>query len=142
LRDRSFCGTVSSVAATDPLARAVRAATKALDRVDPKEPADALPHLREAVDQLTKAIDEAMAAVVLDEGGTLRLAGSLAGLSENAVGPRLARTSSLAPYASKEGRVTARGVERALYDKEVGRAPAPAAAKPPMRFKPRRPSSD
>jgi hypothetical protein len=90
------------------------------------------------VEQLTTAIDESMAAVVIDEESTLRAAGTLAGLSENAVGPRLARTDRLAPYAAG-GRVTAKGVERALYDKEFGRTPAAATPQqPPLRFKPRR----
>ena len=62
-----------------------------------------------------------MAAVLLEEGGTIRQAGALAGLSENAVGPRLARTDDLAAYTSEAGRVTAKGVERALYDIELGR---------------------
>ena len=48
--------------------------------------------MREAAERLTEGIDAAMAAVVLTAGGTLRQVGTLAGLSENAVGPRLART--------------------------------------------------
>lgn len=114
-------------------------ARQALNLVDTDNPADALPQLREAVERLTDAIDETMAALLLDEQATLRSAGTLAGLSENAVGPRLARTQLLGAYATPEGRVTARGVERALYDKEIGREPEQNAAEPqPMRFKPRR----
>ncbi len=127
-----------------PVERAIKDTRKALDHADPDQPGEALPHLREAIDHLTEAIDEAMAEVVLVEGGTLRQAAQLAGLSENAVGPRLARTSYLAGYAQPEsGRVTAKGVERAVYDREAGRPPAaqPAAAPPQkLRFKPRRPS--
>jgi hypothetical protein len=120
----------------------VHEARKALEQVDTDKPAEALPKLREAVEQLTAAIDESMAALVLEEKGTLRAAGTLAGLSENAVGPRLARTEQLAPYASPAGRVTARGVERAVYDKELGRKPAEAPEQQkPMRFKPRRSGS-
>ena len=103
----------------------------------------ALPRLREAQELLTAAIDEAMAAAVVD-GETLRGAGALAGLSENAVGPRLARTRTLAAYQSEEGRVTAAGVERARYDVEQGRhKPLPPGAAPPapMRFRPRRPTT-
>jgi acyl-CoA reductase-like NAD-dependent aldehyde dehydrogenase len=123
--------------------KAVKATRKSLDQVDASRPQEALPHLRDAMDHLTEAIDEAMAEVVLEEGGTLRQAAQLAGLSENAVGPRLARTTRLSGYASPDsGRVTAKGVERAVYDREAGRpAPAPAADTPQkLRFKPRRPT--
>jgi acyl-CoA reductase-like NAD-dependent aldehyde dehydrogenase len=132
---------VLDVARTRPVTRAVKAARKALDQADPERPSEALPFLRAAAEQLTVAIDEAMAAVILEEGGTLRQAGTLAGLSENAVGPRLARTEDLGAYSSETGRVTATGVTRALYDLEQGRhqkaadAPAPA-----MRFRARRPT--
>ena len=108
----------------------------------PGGPAAALPLLREAQQHLTVAIDEAMAAVLVTEGGSIRTTGALAGLSENAVGPRLARTRLLAAYGSESGRVTAAGVERARYDLEEGRhrdgtdLPEPPA---PMRFRARRP---
>lgn len=124
------------------MTRAVQAAKQALEEADPERPGEALPHLRRAAEQLTIAIDEAMAAVVLEEGATLRQAGTLAGLSENAVGPRLARTEDLGAYSSETGRVTATGVTRALYDLEQGRhqkAAAPAANQP-LRFRARRPS--
>lgn len=100
---------------------------------------DALPLLTQAQEQLTRAIDEAMAAAVLEEGTSLRQAGQLASLSENAVGPRLARTARLSPYASAEGRITRASVERARYDAELGR-PAPASDNPvePLRFRRRR----
>ncbi|GAA6525938.1 hypothetical protein [Intrasporangium sp. DVR] len=125
-----------------PVALAVAAAEEALRHVDPDRPGSALPHLRAAQDHLTEAIDEAMAAAVLAEGSTIRTAGSLAGLSENAVGPRLARTSLLSAYAAPDGtRVTASGVERARYDLEEGRhrRAEPETAPPrPMRFRARR----
>lgn len=123
-----------------PLTAAVDAARAALGDVDATRPGDALPLLREAQACLTTAIDEAMAAVVVAEGRSIRTAGTLAGLSENAVGPRLARTSLLAAYGSEAGRVTAAGVERARYDLEEGRhrEADPAAAPPPMRFRARR----
>ena len=132
------------MATTRPVAQAVKAAQEALDQVDPDKPSEALPLLREASENLTEAMDAAMAAVLLEEGGTIRQAGQLAGLSENAVGPRLARTPSLAPYSSETGRVTAKGVERALYDLELGRAPVADKDEPkkPLRFRARRPSSD
>ena len=132
------------MAITRPVAQAVKAAQEALDRVDPAKPSEALPLLRAASENLTEAIDAAMAAVLLEEGGTIRQAGMLAGLSENAVGPRLARTPSLAPYSSEAGRVTAKGVERALYDIELGRKPVSDKDEPkkPLRFRARRPGSD
>ena len=106
-------------------------------------PQEALPHLRAAADRLTDLIDESMAQAVLSGDASLRSAGAGAGLSENAVGPRLARTAALRAYANDDGRVTASGVERARYDQETGAVPpasaAPGAARPPMRFKPRRP---
>ncbi len=124
----------------EPVLSPLQRAREALLRADPADPGTALPLLREAQEHLTMAIDEAMAQAVV-EGETLRAAGALAGLSENAVGPRLARTRTLAAYQSEEGRVTAAGVERARYDVEQGRhqplapgSPAPA----PMRFRPRR----
>jgi len=142
LRCRSYCGTVLFVAKTKPVSRAVKQALQALEQVDPERPSEALPFLREAAEQLTVAIDEAMAAAILADGGTLRQVGNLAGLSENAVGPRLARTEDLGAYSSETGRVTATGVTRALYDLELGRhqKAAAAPAKPPMRFRARRPS--
>jgi hypothetical protein len=126
----------------DPIGSAIEHARHALSAADASDPATALPRLREAQELITAAIDEAMAAAVV-EGETLRSAGALAGLSENAVGPRLARTRTLAAYQSEEGRVTAAGVERARYDVEQGRhQPLPPGQAPPapMRFRPRRPS--
>ena len=103
-----------------------------------KDSVGALPYLREAVDRLTELIDESMAAAVLTGQASLRSAGARAGLTENAVGPRLARTRALSEYADDRGRVTAAGVERAKYDLESGVPRQPAAAPAPMRFKPRR----
>jgi len=103
-----------------------------------KDSVGALPYLREAADRLTELIDESMAAAVLTGQASLRSAGAQAGLTENAVGPRLARTVTLGAYADDRGRVTAAGVERAKYDLESGVPRQPAAAPAPMRFKPRR----
>ena len=134
----------------DPLARSVDHARQALDQVDPHVPSAALPQLRLAAEHVSAAIDAAMASTILEEGATIRTAGALAGLSENAVGPRLARTRDLGAYSAETGRVTAKGVERALYDLERGRhQPAPASSPPatppqpaaPLRFRARRPSS-
>lgn len=106
-----------------------------------KEPDDALPHLREAADRLTALIDESMAEALLEGKVSLRSAGAAAGLTENAVPPRLARTQTLGAYANEDGRVTAAAIERAKYDHESGTPrPAPAAPAAPMRFKPRRKS--
>lgn len=122
------------------VASEVAAAEAALRRVDADRPGEALPHLRAAQDHLTRAIDEAMAGAIVEEGSTIRTAGQLAGLSENAVGPRLARTTLLAAYGGEGGRVTASGVERARYDLEEGRhrTTEPGSEPPPLRFRSRR----
>lgn len=121
------------------IALEITAAEAALREVDPDQPREALPHLRAAQDHLTRAIDEAMATAIVAEGATIRAAGALAGLSENAVGPRLARTTMLAAYGGPSGRVTASGVERARYDLEEGRHRGinPEQARP-LRFRARR----
>lgn len=102
-------------------------------------PGEALPALRSAADRLTRVIDESMAQAVLTGGATIRSVGAGAGLSENAVGPRLARTRSLKAYANEAGRVTAAGVQRAQYDQESGALRTSEEAAP-LRFKPRRPT--
>ncbi|ADU46650.1 hypothetical protein Intca_0088 [Intrasporangium calvum DSM 43043] len=146
LRSRSYCvyAVTMSPKSPSPVALALAAVEDALRHVDPDRPSAALPHLRAAQDHLTRAIDEAMATAVLAEGSTIRTAGSLAGLSENAVGPRLARTSLLSAYAGPDsGRVTASGVERARYDLEEGRhrrTDPGADPSRPMRFRARRPT--
>lgn len=100
--------------------------------------AAALPHLRQVIDQTSALLDEQMAEAVLDGSTTLRSAGAQAGLSENAVGPRLARTQALGAYASPTGRVTAEGIRRAQYDLTRGEVAAAVPPPEPMRFKPRR----
>lgn len=112
----------------------------ALEMARGREPLEALPHLRRAAELVTALIDQKLAEAVLHDSASLRAAGASAGLSENAVGPRLARTAALESYASSDGRVTAAGVERARYDLESGRAPGSAASSKPLRFKPRRSS--
>ena len=117
----------------------VDAVRRCLDAAAGLPPIDALPHLREAAELLTDLLDETMAAAVLSGQASLRAAGARAGLTENAVGPRLARTSRLGAYADERGRVTAAAVERAKYDHESGiLRPAPRSTA--MRFKPRRPT--
>jgi hypothetical protein len=108
-----------------------------LDAAEDAPADEAVPHLRSAADQLTRLLDESMAQALLTGKGSLRSVGASAGLSENAVGPRLARTTTLGAYANDDGRVTASGVQRAQYDRENG-APRPAATPQPLRFKPRR----
>jgi hypothetical protein len=111
----------------------------ALDAAVGKDADEALPHLRDAADRLTALIDESMAEALLTGKLSLRAAGAAAGLTENAVPPRLSRTQTLGAYANEDGRVTAAGIERAKYDHESGTPkPAPAPAAAPMRFKPRR----
>lgn len=117
---------------------AIRAALDAAEAVDDDQVVETLPLLREAADRLTDLIDASLAEAVVADGTSLRAAGARVGLSENAVGPRLARTAALAPYANEAGRVTATGVERARYDRESGIERAPSAPRPPMRFTPRR----
>ncbi len=125
----------------NPVARALAAACAELDQVDPDRPDEALPRLRAAQEHMTIALDEAMAASVVD-GGSLRSVGMLAGLSENAVGPRLAHTRLLRAYGDDTGRVTASAVVRARYDMEQGRhreEAEPDDEQPkPMRFRARR----
>lgn len=118
----------------------IDSATDALEKARTTGSAtQALPALIEAQQQIAQAVDEAMAAAVLEEGASLRQAGQLADLSENAVGPRLARTTRLRAYATPEGRVTRTAVERARYDAELGRpAPEPQAPPAPLRFRRRR----
>ena len=114
----------------------------ALEAAVDKDADEALPHLREAADRLTSLIDESMAEALLSGKVSLRSAGAAAGLTENAVPPRLGRTQTLGAYANEDGRVTAAGVERAKYDHESGTPrPAPPAAAAPMRLKPRRRST-
>ena len=140
---RSLCGTLGVMSATDdPRYDAIRDALATAE--ESSEPAEALPFLRAAADRLTDLIDDTMARALVTGRTSLRSVGAGAGLSENAVGPRLARTPMLAPYANESGRVTASGVERARYDHETGRTPEPGSdntdqePRPPMRFRPRR----
>lgn len=125
-----------------PLDPATIAAIRAaLDQAQGKDHADALPLLRVAADQLTELIDDTMAQAVLADGASLRAAGAAAGFTENAVGPRLARTASLGAYANADGRVTAAGIERARYDREEGSPRLAASSTTPMRFVARRRNS-
>lgn len=111
-----------------------------LHRAESADPPTALEHLRIVLEEVTELLDEQLAHAVLDDELSLRSAGAKAGLTENAVGPRLARTSMLADYARPDGRVTAKEIQRARYDKKGG-VPAPSPTRTdaqPMRFKPRR----
>jgi len=135
MRDRTLCGRL--VVMTGDPQNVLDAIRGELDAAENAAPEDAVPHLRSAADQLTRLLDESMAQAVLTGKASLRSVGASAGLSENAVGPRLARTRTLGAYANDDGRVTASGVQRAQYDHESG-APRPSATPKPMRFKPRR----
>jgi hypothetical protein len=128
---------------TDEREGQLRRIRRSLESAAGLEPDEALPYLREAADQLSELIDESMAQAVLSGKASLRSAGMRAGLTENAVGPRLARTKALGAYADSKGRVTASAVERARFEQEIG-APRPAPDEPPprpMRFRPRRPTT-
>ena len=139
LRCRSFCGKLARMtpAPNSPLARSVARARAALDEVDPTTPSAALPHLRDAAEHVSAAIDEAMAAVILEEGATLRTAGALAGLSENAVGPRLARTRDLGRLL-RRGRTGHRQGRRARPLRPRAAAATRRRSPPPLRASPHR----
>lgn len=93
---------------------------------------EALPHLRNAAAVLDSLINEHMSAALLS-GNSIQNVAKLAGFTENAVGPRLARSDALQAYAREDGRVTASGITRAMYDRETGNKPP----KKPMKFNPR-----
>lgn len=113
-----------------------------LDRAESSDSAaQVLQHLRSVLTEVGQLLDEQLASAVVDDELSLAAAGKNAGLTENAVGPRLASTARLAPYASAAGRVTAEGVKRARHDKYAGTPRPPAAPAEPMRFKPRRKSN-
>ena len=100
--------------------------------------AQALQFLRLVLTEVGGLLDEQLARAVVDDEMSLAAAGKSAGLSENAVGPRLANTARLAPYVTTGDRVTAEDVKRARYDR-YAQTPLPPTAPPePMRFKPRR----
>lgn len=100
--------------------------------------AETLQHLRSVLVETGQLLDEQLAAAVIDDELSIAAAGKNAGLSENAVGPRLANTARLAPYAAGDARITAEHVKRARRDKYAGTPLPPAQSAPPMRFKPRR----
>lgn len=153
LRDRSTCASAETAYSggvegnpasphqsetTEIDANRLNAIRMCLDAAREVSAFDALPHLREAADWLASLLDETMAAAVLSGQASLRSAGHQAGLTENTVGPRLARTQALGAYADARGRVTATGIERAKYDHESGTPrPAPETTTT-MRFTPRR----
>lgn len=105
-----------------------------LAHAESSDPPNALEHLRVVLEEVTKLLDEQLAHAVLDDELSLRSAGAKAGLTENAVGPRLGLTPMLAAYARPDGRVTAKEIQQARYDKKAGVLAAPQT----MRFKPRR----
>ena len=98
--------------------------------------AQVLQHLRSVLTEVGQLLDEQLAKAVVDDELSLAAAGKHAGLTENAVGPRLANTARLAPYATTGGRVTAEDVKRARQHKYARKPLPPAAPAEPMRFKP------
>ncbi|GAA3701879.1 hypothetical protein GCM10023081_42870 [Arthrobacter ginkgonis] len=100
----------------------------ALDQVE------VLGEVRELVDE---ALNESMARATLD-GASIRAVALRAGLSPNAVPPRLGRTEPLQAYSNADGRVVGSSLERARYDAELDRTP-PISTSPP-RFQKRRPT--
>ena len=100
--------------------------------------AETLRELRSVLTEVGELLDEQLARAVVDDEMSLAAAGKNAGLTENAVGPRLANTARLAPYATSGNRVTAEDVKRARADKYAHTPLPPAAPSEPMRFKPRR----
>jgi hypothetical protein len=110
-----------------------------LERAESAESAaQVLQHLRSVLTEVGRLLDEQLASAVVDDELSLAAAGKYAGLTENAVGPRLANTARLAPYVTAGGRVTAEDVKRARQHKHARNPLPPAAPAEPMRFKPRR----
>lgn len=99
---------------------------------------DALQHLHRALTQISRLLDDRLADAVIDDELSLAAAGKHAGLTENAVGPRLAGTARLAPYATGTGRVTAADVKAARRDMHARTPLPPTPPGEPLRFKPRR----
>lgn len=98
----------------------------------------ALQHLRSVLTEVSQLLDEQLARAVVDDEMSIAAAGKSAGLTENAVGPRLASTPRLNPYVSSGDRITAEDVKRARNDKHAKTPLPPAPPAEPMRFKPRR----
>lgn len=98
----------------------------------------ALQHLRSVLTEVSQLLDEQLARAVVDDEMSIAAAGKSAGLTENAVGPRLASTPRLNPYVSSGDRITAEDVKRARNDKHANTPLPPAPPAEPMRFKPRR----
>ena len=98
----------------------------------------ALQHLRSALTEVGLLLDEQLVRAVVDDEMSIAAAGKSAGLTENAVGPRLASTPRHNPYVTRGARITAEDVKRARNDKHARTPLPPAAPAEPMRFKPRR----
>lgn len=112
---------------------------KHLDQAETADTAaQALQCLRLVLVEVGQLMDEQLAAAVVDDELSIAAAGKNAGLSENAVGPRLATTPRLAPYVTGGDRITAEDIKQARRDKYAGRPLPPAQPTQPMRFKPRR----
>lgn len=79
----------------------------------------ALRRLRSVLTEVGLLLDEQLARAVIDDEMSIAAAGKSAGLTENAVGPRLANTPRLNPYVSRGARITAEDVRRARNDKHA-----------------------
>ena len=118
-----------------PLAQAIAQVRALLDEATGADSATTLEALGKAHALLSSALNEAMAASLLD-GASIRQVGAAAGLSPNAVPPRAAQSPLLTAYAP-EGRLTRAGIERARYDAERGTPLAPDQPQP-LTFRRRR----
>lgn len=98
----------------------------------------ALQHLRSVLTDVGQLLDDQLARAVVDDEMSIAAAGKSAGLTENAVGPRLASTPRLNPYVTSGNRITAEDVKRARNDKHARTPLPPSPPAEPMRFKPRR----
>lgn len=96
-------------------------AYEALGAVDTSSAQSAVVGLTDALAAVEAARDEAMAQAVV-EGVSVRQVAAAAGMAQNSVTPRLARSATLGSYA-EGSRVTSQGIARARYEAES--APEP-----------------
>ena len=109
--------------------RALAAARTALDQASATGiDLTTVEHLRTAGDEVTSALNEAMAELVV-AGASVRQVAAAAGMAPNSVRPRLASSRALGDYAA-DGVVNAMGVTAARLE-----------SRSPLRFTRRRPTS-
>ncbi|MDO5286002.1 MAG: hypothetical protein Q4G45_04175 [Actinomycetia bacterium] len=97
-----------------------------LDQVDPDRAELAVGPLRDAIQHLGEAFNEALGEAAL-AGRSVRQLASEAGMAPNSIPPRLGASHALASYA-EGGRVSGDALARARYDRRQ-----------PMRFTRHRP---